>query len=338
MNIITKFKDFGGLLKETYTSWNEREPFNNSIIIAYYTIFSLPGLLVIIINIAGFFFGAEAVTGNVAKQLQGILGGDTAKDVQDMIAASSKSSGTVLSTILSIGTLIFGATGVFYQLQQILNKMWEVEPHPKQKILKIVKDRLFSFGLILVIGFLMLVSLVLSAGLSALSNWVAAHLSEAFLIFFKFIDIGISIGVITLLFAAMYKYLPDAKIRWKDVWIGAFLTSVLFVLAKFALGVYFGKSDPASAYGAAGTIILIMLWVSYAGMILLFGAEFTQVYANRYGHKVEPADGAVSTEGKADNGAIVNKKMNNATEKSKTDSNVENTEQWYSKQHTPKPI
>src|SRR5687768_4012160 len=162
-------KDFFKIFKDTYREWNEREPFSNSIIIAYYTIFSLPGLLVIIINVAGYFFGAEAVTKQLSTQIGGLVGGDTAKDIQEMIANASKSDGTIISNILSIAVLLFGATGVFYQLQQILNKMWEVKPKPKQKMLKLVRDRVFSFGLILVIGFLLLVSLVLSAALTAVS-------------------------------------------------------------------------------------------------------------------------------------------------------------------------
>lgn len=306
--IIQRLKKLSPLLKETYNHWNEREPFNNSIIISYYTIFSLPGLLVIIINVAAYFFDKKEVTSQITGEIQSMIGGDTAKDVESIIDKASESKGTVLSSILGIATLLFGATGVFYQLQQILNKMWEVKPKPKQKLLKLIRDRFFSFGLILAVGFLLLVSLVLSAGLSALSNWVSGYLSESLNILFKLLDFIVSLGVVTVLFASIYKFLPDAKIGWKDVWIGALVTSILFVIAKFALGLYFGKSDPGSTYGAAGTIILIMLWVSYAGMILLFGAEFTQVYANRYGKKVQPADTAFSTHGENDNGAIVEKK------------------------------
>lgn len=296
------------MLKQTFHQFNEREPFNNSIIIAYYTIFSLPGLLVIIINLAGYFFGTDAVTNQISHQIGGIVGGNTAKDVQQIIANASQTKGTVLASILSVATLLFGATGVFYQLQQMLNKIWEVKPKPKQKILKLIKDRVFSFGLILVVGFLLLVSLVLSAALSTVSDWVASHVSEGLNIVFKLLDIAVSLGVITLLFAAIFKFLPDAKVRWADVWHGALVTAVLFVLAKFLLGIYFGHSNPGSTYGAAGSIILIMLWVSYAGLILLFGAEFTQVYAKAHGYKPPPTEVAQSTEGQNDNGAIVNKK------------------------------
>ena len=313
MAIVQRLKSFWSLLRETFNQWKEREPFNNSIIIAYYTIFSLPGLLVIVINVAGYFYDKKEVTSEVTGQVEAMIGGDTAGDVQGIIDKATESKGTVISSILGVATLLFGATGVFYQLQQILNKMWEVKPKPKQKILKLVRDRVFSFGLILAVGFLLLVSLVISAGLSALSNWVSGYISDAFMVVFNIADFIVSLGVVTLLFASIYKFLPDAKISWRDVWIGALMTSVLFIITKFALGLYFGKSDPGSTYGAAGSIILIMLWVSYAGIILLFGAEFTQVYANRYGKKVQPTDTAVSTKGEEDNGAIVNKKKQKET-------------------------
>ena len=308
MLILRGIQNFWALLKDTFRQWNEREPFNNSIIIAYYTIFSLPGLLVIIINVAGYFYDKEKVTHQITGQIQTMIGGDTAEDVQGIIDKASESKETVISSILGIATLLFGATGVFYQLQQILNKMWEVEPKPKQKILKLIRDRVFSFGLILAVGFLLLVSLVVSAGLSALSDWVAGNIHESLTFLFGVLDFFVSLAVITFLFASIYKFLPDARINWKDVWIGGLLTAILFVIAKIALGLYFGKSDPGSTYGAAGSVILIMLWVSYAGMILLFGAEFTQVYANRYGKKVIPTDTAVSTHGKNDTGAVVEKK------------------------------
>jgi membrane protein len=322
MTLKSRIKNFWPLLKDTFREWNEREPFNNSIIIAYYTIFSLPGLLVIIVNLAGYFFGAEAVTNQISTQIGGLVGGDTAKDIQEMIANASQSKGKGLATGLSIATLLFGATGVFYQLQQILNKMWEVQPKPKQKIVKLIKDRFFSFGLILVIGFIMLVSLVLSAAVTSLSDWFSNNVSEGLVILFSGLDILLSVGIVTLLFAAIYKFLPDAKIKWKDVWVGAVLTAVLFVVAKFLLGLYFGQSNPGSTYGAAGSIILIMLWVSYAGLILLFGAEFTKVYADTYGTKVEPAENAISTQGQNENGAIVNKKTEAATKSKRRETPV----------------
>lgn len=288
-------KDLWTALKQTVNEFGDIEPFNQSIIISYYTIFSLPGLLVIIINVAGYFFGQEAVTGEITAQIQGTIGGDTARDIERIVANASQNEGSGLASVLGVATLLFGATGVFYNLQVIFNKIWEVKAKPKPKggmILELIKDRVFSFGLILVVGFLLLVSLVLSAALSALSTWVANNISEAFKFLFKILDIVVSLGVITVLFAALFKFLPDAKVRWKTVWLGAVLTSALFVVAKYALGVYFGTSEPGSTYGAAGTIILIMLWVSYAGMILLFGGTFTKVYANRKGQVTEASEHA----------------------------------------------
>jgi len=288
--------DFWELLKETFRQWIGREPFNNSIIIAYYTIFSLPCLLIIIINLAGYFYDKQEITTQITNEIQGIVGGDTAKDIESIITKASESKNTVISSIVGIATLLFGATGVFYQLQQMLNKIWKVAPKAKtrHKILELMKYRLFSFGLIVVVGFLLLVSLVLSAGLSALSSWVSLHMSESVMLFFRLMDIVVSLSIITLLFAAIFKFLPDVKVKWRDVWPGAFLTSILFVIAKFVLGLYFGESDLGSTYGAAGSIILIMLWVSYSGLILLFGSEFTHVYISRQGKVAEPTPVAVS--------------------------------------------
>lgn len=292
-----KLKIFWELIRDTGIQWYDRDPFTNSSVIAYYTIFSMPGLLVIIINIAGFFFGKEAVTGELTGQIQSLTGGsNTAEDIENIIANATMSRGTRLASVIAVLTLIYGATGIFTQIQAILDKMWEVKPKDNKKWwLKLIKDRLFSFGLILAIGFLLLVSLLLSTALSAFSTWVMNHLSDSLNFLFKIFDICISVAIITVLFAAIYKFLPDAKVKWRYVWGGAFLTSVLFVAAKFALGFYFGKSNPASTYGAAGTIVLIMLWVSYASLILLYGAEFTKVYADKFGSPVEPSPHAVST-------------------------------------------
>lgn len=291
-------------LKKTTKSFGDLEPFNMSIVIAYYTIFSLPGLLVIIVSIAGYFFGQEAVTGQVTDQIGGVIGGNTASDIEKMIARAAVNEKTTLASILGVATLLFGATGVFYNLQQIFNKIWEVKPKPKGKFLKLAKDRVFSFGLILAIGFLLLVSLLLSAALSALSTWVSHHVSDSLQVVFRVLDVLVSLGVITLLFAAMFRFLPDAKVRWKSVWVGAVVTALLFVVAKYLLGVYFGQSEPGSTYGGAGTIVLIMLWVSYAGIILLFGGLFTRVYANEMGHVAKPSSHAEDSEPQVAGGSL----------------------------------
>jgi membrane protein len=293
---MKKLKNFKLLLADTYHRWKLREPFNGSIIIAYYTIFSLPGLLVIIVNIAGFFYDKAEITTQLSGQIQLVLGGDTASAIESIIGKASERKETTLSSLLAVAILLFGATGVFTELQQMFNKIWNVEPKPKtsQRIWDFFSDRLFSFGLILVIGFLLLVSLVLSAGLTMLSTWVTNHMSGSLAFVFFGLDAMLSLGIITILFAAIFKFLPDAKVVWKGVWVGALLTSFLFVIAKVALGFYFGQTDLSSTYGAAGSIILIMLWVSYAGLILLFGAEFTHVYITQNGKKEVPTSIAVA--------------------------------------------
>lgn len=300
MQIKKRLKEFWFTFRDAFLQWSEREPFRNSAVISFYTIFSLPGLLVIIINLAGYFYGEKAVTRRISSEIGNMIGRDIAEYIEAIIANASVQQEFTFSSLVGVGTLIFGATGVFYQLQQTLNIIWEVKPQPKRKIVKMVLDRMFSFGLILAVGFLLLVSLVLSTLLSMLSNWVAFYFSEAFNVAFRILDFSLSLGVITFLFAAIYKFLPDAEISWRDVWIGGLVTALLFVIAKFALGFYFGHSNPASAYGAAGTIILLMLWVSYAGLILLFGAEFTRIYASRRGEKITPSDFAVSVHGETD--------------------------------------
>lgn len=295
MKLRKRSKNLAVLLKDTFTQWLEREPFRGSAVIAFYTIFSLPGLLVIIINITGYFYGEEAVTNRISAEVGEMIGSQTAQDVEAIIASAGQNDDSTMASLVGIATMIFGATGVFYQLQQTLNLIWEVKPQPKQKIVKLVMDRIFSFGLILAVGFLLLVSLALSAILSVLSEWVSYYFSGAFNFLFRILDFSLSLAVITFLFGAIFKFLPDAEVRWKDVWVGALVTAILFVIAKIALGLYFANSNPASPYGAAGTIILIMLWVSYAGLILLFGAEFTRIYANRYGETIRPAEYAIST-------------------------------------------
>jgi membrane protein len=283
--VKSSLKDQWNLLQETTKAWSARDPFHNSIIIAYYTIFSMPGLLLVIVTSVGFFFSREEITTQITSQIQSVMGGDTAKDISSILLKARETQDTLLSSIIGIATLLFGATGVFYELQQMFNRIWQVPLHPKpktkHKIITLIRDRLFSFGLILIIGFLLLVSLLLSAGLSAVSAWVTLHWSEALNSTFRLFDILLSLGIITLLFAALFKFLPDSKITWREVWRGALLTALLFVIAKFALGYYFGKTHLSSMYGAAGTIILIMLWVSYTGLILLFGAEYTYLGIQR---------------------------------------------------------
>lgn len=288
------------ITKKSFEAWNAADPFRQSAIIAYYAIFSIPSLLVIIIALAGLAFGKEAVQGEISNQISSALGNDTAKQIEEIIAKAGEQKKSIIATIIGIVSLVFGAMGVFLQLQTSLNQIWEVKVKPelkgKEKWLKLVKDRLFSFGLIVSIGFLLLISLVLTTALAAFSGWIQAHLPDFMLFLFQFINFLISFVIISVLFALMYKILPDARIKLKDVWVGAMVTTLLFILGKFALGIYFGKAEPGSTYGAAGSIILVMLWVSYSCMIVFFGAEFTKQFATHYGKGIVPNKDAIHVE------------------------------------------
>ncbi len=289
-----RFNKIGTLLKSTFNQWWDRDPFREGAIIAYYAIFSLPGLLVVVIALAGYFFGADAVSGHLHSQIAGAMGNDTADMVQGMVVMSMKSKDSVWAAIFGIATIIFGATAVFAQFQQSLNIIWEVKAEPtKSGIWMFIKTRLFSFGLIVSIAFLLLISLVVSSLLAAFGNWIQQYWAPSLFIIFTVLNALISLFIITILFAMMFKILPDAKIKWPSVWIGAFVTSLLFVIGKTALGLYFGTADPASGYGAAGSIILILLWTSYSSMIVFFGAEFTKVYSDYYYGVMAPSENAV---------------------------------------------
>lgn len=276
------------ITKATFKDWLKADPFRQSAVVAYYAVFSIPALLVIVIAVAGLVFGEEAVQGQISKQIEGALGNETAESIESIIAKVSEEKTSILATIIGVVTLIVGSTGVFSELQTSLNQIWEVEVVAKKKWLKTLKTRLFSFGLVLSLGFLMLVSLLLTAGLEALSDMIKNQFPDFVPFLLRIAGFLLSFGVITVLFALMFKILPDAKIKLRDVWIGAMVTTLLFILGKFGLGIYFAKANPGSAYGAAGSIVLVMLWVSYSCMILFFGAEFTKQYATFHGHDIQP--------------------------------------------------
>lgn len=301
------------ITKKSFEAWNAADPFRQSAIIAYYAIFSIPSLLVIIIALAGLAFGKEAVQGEISNQISSAMGDDTARQIEEIIAKAGEQKKSIIATIIGLISLILGAMGVFLQLQTSLNLIWEVKVKPelkgKQKWIKLLRDRLFSFGLIISIGFLLLVSLILTTALAAFSTWIKAHLPDFMLFLFQFINFLISFIIISVLFALMYKILPDARIKWRDVWIGAMVTTLLFILGKFGLGFYFGKAEPGSTYGAAGSIILVMLWVSYSCMIVFFGAEFTKQFATHFGRGIEPSKDAIHVEMSEEQKMIVDKSI-----------------------------
>lgn len=281
------------LLKFTYQGWKEDRASRLSAALAYYTIFSLAPLLVLVITITGLIWDANVVRTQILNQIQSLVGADGAEFIADLITNRGTPAQGIFATIVGIVTLLFGALGVFNELHNSLNIIWDVEEdQPKgffEAVKKVVIDRLLSFTMILGIGFLLLVSLVISAGLSATQETIgnAFPVSELIL---QIVNLIISIGVITVLFALMFKFLPDAEIAWHDVWMGAFVTAILFSLGKTAIGIYLGNSGVASTFGAAGSLVLLLLWIYYSAQILFFGAEFTQVYANKFGSKIVPED------------------------------------------------
>jgi len=291
-----KWRHLPSLIVDTYKEWMADEPFRLSAIVAYYAVLSLPALLVIILNIVGSIWGTEVVQGEMTDEFTAALGADTAKAIEGMIAETGNVKKNTISTIIGIATLLYGATGVFYQLKISLNQIWAVKPDPNAPVKKIVIDRARSFAFILVIGFLLLISFIMTTAISALSKFITSNLPDVLIYLAYAIDTIVSIGIISLLFALMFKYLPDTKINWKTVWKGALLTAVLFIIGKLLLSLYFAQMEPGSTYGAAGSIVLILLWASYSCLILFFGAEFTYVYANRYGEGIKPSIIGVKTE------------------------------------------
>ena len=246
--------------------------------LSYYTAFSLPPLLVAVIGIAGVVYGVDEVRERIMSQVAELVGTDSAATLSEAVVDAQRTTGSGGAVVLGFLTLLVGATGAFGQLQDALNTIWEAKPKPGQGIWRFARSRLLSFGTILGTGFLLLVSLAMSAGIGALveraSNieWMAPYLAS--------LDVVASLIVITCLFALIFKVLPDAKIQWRDVWVGAALTAALFVVGKFAIGFYLGVSEVGSAYGAAGSVIVILVWIYYSALILFFGAEFTQVWAS----------------------------------------------------------
>jgi membrane protein len=274
------------LIKETVDEWQRDKVDQMAAALAYYTLFSIAPLLVIAVAVAGAVFGQEAARGEIVTQIQGLLGKAGAEVVQTALANTQnpQAGNGIVPSIISTLALLFGASGVFIQLQDSLNVVWNVKPSTKAGVTAVVRKRIFSFAMVITIGFILMVSLIVSAGLSALSTFTN-QLFPAIEIFWKVFNIGISLGVFTLLFALIYKYLPDITIAWRDVLVGAFFTSILFSIGKELLGFYLGNGSFGSAYGAAGSVVTVLAWIYYSVQIMLFGAEFTQVYTRKYGSR-----------------------------------------------------
>ncbi len=287
-----KLKAFWQLLTETFKEWSDDKVPRLAAALAYYTIFSIAPLLIIVIAIAGAVFGEEAARGEIVSQIQGLVGPDGAKFIETAIQNASQPKTGTIASIISVVLLLVGATGLFSELQDSLNTIWEVKPKPGRGIINMIRTRFLSFTMILGIGFLLLVSLVVSAGLSAVITYFSGLLPGADFIWqiFNFI---LSFAITTALFGLIFKFLPDVKITWNDVFIGAVITSFLFTVGRFLLGQYLGNATFGSTYGAAGSLVVILAWVNYAAQILFFGAEFTQVYARKYGSGMTPTKNAI---------------------------------------------
>ena len=308
------------LIKDTFAQWSEDNPFQLAAALAYYTLFSLAPLLLIAIAVAGLVFGREASQSQVIGVTEDLLGVQSARAIQAMIeSAGQKPDSGLFATAAGMILLLLGAGGVVGQLQDSLNAIWRVAPKTGRGIRGFLYDRLLSFSMVLSVGFLLLVSLVISAVLTAVTGIVGGFLPIDAATG-HILDLVVSVAFITLLFAAIYKFVPDVRIAWRDVWIGAGITSLMFSVGKFLIGFYLGYSSVTSVYGAAGSLVTLLLWVYYSSLMFFFGAELTQVYATRYGSK------AVSSKNASTDGTV--KVPGSVKRKKRTDEESDRSQQF----------
>lgn len=289
--------DFFHLVRHAASEFQSDNALKLSASLSYYTLFSLAPMLIIVIAISGAYLGREAAEGYVYKEFEDLMGPLGAMQLQEMIRNVHISGDTPWVTAVGVITLLFGATGVFVEIQDSINMIWSLRVKPRRSWLKFLQDRLLSFSLIIGVGFLLLVSLVLSAMLNVIYDYLARHFGQ-----YAYLTLAVTnllnVGTVVLLFTVIFKVLPDAKLKWRDVLTGALFTAVLFLAGKWAVNYYLSKSATVSVYGAAGAVVLIILWIYYSSAILFFGAEFTKVYANKFGGKIRPNAFAVFIEKK----------------------------------------
>ncbi|MFD2247676.1 YihY/virulence factor BrkB family protein [Pontibacter ruber] len=284
--------------KKTFSKFFDDNPLDYAAIIGFYTIFSLPAVLIITIRIAGAAFGQEAVRGEVVRQIGGIVGRNSAAQIQSIIENANQSDASVIGTIVGVSVMAFSATTVFVALQDSINGMWKVKAKIEKGWLKLVVARVLSLAMVVSLGFLLLVSLSIDVVLGLVNDYLKQELSGIAVYLMTAANITVSILISILIFAIIFKVLPDAKTKWKNVWIGATVTAILFAIGKYMLNIYFQHDPLADTYGAAGSLVLILVWVYYASIIFLLGAEFTQVYAQLHDHYIEPTDTAVKVKKK----------------------------------------
>ena len=289
-------KEIFPLIKKTYISFTDDKGLKLSAALAYYTIFSIAPMLIVLIAVTGIFYGQEAVQGKVFSQLNDFIGNKSAAQIQDILKQMQLSGKSTFAIVTGIITLIIGASGVFIEIQDSINLIWRVKAKPKRGWVKLIVDRVLSLSMIGSLGFLLIVSLIVNGVVLALSEILTRFLPDITLILIQVLNQGITLAVLVILFSIIYKVLPDVEITWKDVIAGAIFTSLLFMLGKFLIGLYIESSSIASVYGAAGSFLLIIVWVYYSAAILYFGAEFTQVYAHHHNSKIKPSKYAVYVE------------------------------------------
>ena len=290
-SISKDVKHIGKTIVTCFGAWSDDHATTYAAALAYYTVFSIAPLLLIALAVGGLVFGQEALHGQVADALTGLLGSGAADAIDEMLTASALSGGGGIASIVGAAVLVIGATTVFGQLQESLNVIWKVRPKPGRGIATILRQRILSFAMILVIAFLLLVSMLLTAVMASIGEFARARLPGG-AILWKAIDLTASLALISFLFGAIYKILPDVKLGWRDVRFGAVLTAVLFTIGKFAIGLYLGKSAVATTFGAAGALVIILLWTYYSSAILLFGAEYTRHHSLAIGSRIEPKEDA----------------------------------------------
>ena len=273
------------LFRQTFAEFGEDRAQRLGAALAYYTIFAIAPLLLIAIAIAGSVFGREAAQGDVVAQFRGAIGDAAANALQEMIRSAAKPKSGAIATIIGVVALLLGAAGVVQELKDALNTIWNVEPQPSGGIMKKVRQQFLSITMVLGVGFLLLVSLLIDTFIATVGKY-ASHALPGGNVVWHVVQLAVSLAVITFLFAMIFRFLPDTNIEWRDVWFGAAFTSLLFVIGKLALGLYLGRSSIGSSYGAAGSLIVLLLWIYWSAQILFLGAEFTQVYARTYGSRI----------------------------------------------------
>jgi len=293
LRITTKAKKAGIIFNETYKGFVEDDGMKLAAALSYYTIFSLPPLLIIIISLSGFFYGAEAVRGELFGQINGLVGNSAAIQIQEIIKNVKLSHSSTFATTIGVIVLLIGASGVFVEIQDSINFIWGLKAKPKRGLIKFIKNRLMSFSMIGSVGFLLLVGLIINSLMDLLNTRLSAYFPKDSVYLFYIFNLLVVFGIITLLFTVIFKTLPDGRLALRDCLIGASFTTLLFMLGKFAIGAYLGRSAIGSWYGAAGSVILILVWVYYSAIILYFGAEFTKVFAETHGEKIIPNEYAV---------------------------------------------